>query len=64
MLNCPNCESNHVVKNCFIRNGKQNHKRKACGRQFIEAPKQKLISHSTKVLIDKLLLEKILLAGW
>jgi IS1 family transposase/transposase-like protein len=63
MLNCPSCESNNVVKNGFIHNGKQNHKCKACGRQFVEAPQQKRISEETKGLIDKLLLEKIPLAG-
>jgi IS1 family transposase/transposase-like protein len=63
MLNCPSCESNNVVKNGFIHNGKQNHKCKACGRQFVEAPQQKRISEETKSLIDKLLLEKIPLAG-
>jgi insertion element IS1 protein InsB len=59
----PNCKSKDVVKNGFIHNGNQNHKCKACGRQFVEAPQQKLISQETKALIDKLLLEKIPLAG-
>ena len=52
-----------MVKNGFIHNGNQNHKCKACGRQFVEAPRQKIISEETKALIDKLLLEKIPLAG-
>ena len=63
MPNCPSCESKDVVKNGFIHNGNQNHKCKACGRQFVEAPRQKIISEETKALIDKLLLEKISLAG-
>ena len=63
MPNCPNCNSKDVVKNGFIHNGNQNHKCKACGYQFVEAPRQKLISEETKALIDKLLLEKIPLAG-
>ncbi|MFN7466062.1 MAG: IS1 family transposase, partial [Pseudanabaena sp.] len=63
MPNCPNCNSKDVVKNGFIHNGNQNHTCKACGRQFVEAPRQKLISEETKALIDKLLLEKIPLAG-
>jgi len=63
MPNCPNCESKDVVKNGFIHNGNQNHKCKACGRQFVEAARQKIISEETKALIDKLLLEKIPLAG-
>jgi transposase-like protein len=63
MLNCPSCKSKDVVKNGFIHNVNQNHKCKACGRQFVEAPRQKLISQETKAMIDKLLLEKIPLAG-
>ena len=63
MPNCPKCKSKDVVKNGFIHNGNQNHKCKACGRQFVEAPRQKIISDETKALIDRLLLEKIPLAG-
>lgn len=44
MPNCPNCESKDVVKNGFIHNGNQNLNCKACGRQFVEAPQQKIIS--------------------
>lgn len=62
-LTCPSCRSQNVVKNGRIHNGKQNHKCKTCGRQFVEAPQQKRIDSSTKSLIDKLLLEKIPLVG-
>jgi transposase-like protein len=58
MPSCPSCESKTVVKNGFIHNGTQNHKCKACDRQFVEAPKQKLIAQATKALIDKRLLER------
>ena len=60
---CPSCGGDHVVKNGRIHNGKQNHKCKACGRQFVQNPQQKRISPETKDLIDKLLLEKLPLAG-
>jgi transposase-like protein len=63
MLKCPRCGSDHVVKNGRIHNGKQNHRCRGCGRQFVEHPEQKRISEETKVLIDKLLLERIPLAG-
>jgi insertion element IS1 protein InsB len=63
MPSCPNCQSKSVVKNGFIHNGKQNHKCKSCGRQFVAVSRQKIISKKTKELIDKLLLEKIPLAG-
>ncbi len=60
---CPRCDSANVVKNGFIHNGKQNHLCKDCGRQFVKDPQNKVISDETKALIDKLLLEKIPLAG-
>ena len=60
---CPNCDSEGVVKNGFIHNGKQNHLCKDCGRQFVKNPQHKVISDETKGLLDKLLLEKIPLAG-
>ncbi|MGG6295055.1 IS1 family transposase [Leptolyngbya sp. AN02str] len=60
---CPSCRSEHVVKNGRIHNGKQNHKCSDCGRQFVQDPQNKVIDEGTKRLIDKLLLEKIPLAG-
>ena len=63
MLHCPSCQTTKIVKNGRIHNGKQNHKCRACGRQFVEDSQQKIISQETKSLIDKLLLEKIPLAG-
>ena len=36
---------------------------KACGRQFVEDPENQPITDETKALIDKLLLEKLPLAG-
>jgi insertion element IS1 protein InsB len=62
-MNCPSCQSSKIVKNGLIHNGKQNYRCKDCGRQFVEEPQQKLISQQTKDLVDKLLLEKIPLAG-
>lgn len=61
--NCPSCDSENIVKNGFIHNGEQNHRCNDCGRQFVENPQNKVISDETKALIDKLLLEKIPLAG-
>ena len=63
MPNCPSCNSKRVVKNGRIHNGKQNLKCPKCGRQFVKNPQQKRISQETKALVDKLLLEKIPLAG-
>ena len=60
---CPKCNSENVVKNGFIHNGKQNYKCKDCARQFVLDPKNKQISQETKDLIDKLLLERLALAA-
>lgn len=60
---CPACSSSHVVRNGRIHNGKQNFKCRDCGRQFVQEPQNKVIDQGTKDLIDRLLLEKIPLAG-
>lgn len=60
---CRSCNSEQIVKNGKIHNGKQNYKCRNCGRQFVENPQNKVINQQTKDLIDKLLLEKIPLAG-
>jgi insertion element IS1 protein InsB len=62
-IRCPKCESIENKKNGHIHNGKQNHYCKKCGRQFVENPKQKLISTEKKEQIRKLLLERISLLG-
>jgi hypothetical protein len=51
------------VKNGCIRNGKQRFKGHDCGRQFVEQPTKKVIDSATGGLIDRLLLERISLAG-
>ncbi len=63
MITCPSCESENIKLNGHIHNGKQNHCCKKCGRQFVLNPTQKLVSEKDKALIDRLLLEKISLAG-
>jgi transposase-like protein len=62
-LACPSCNATHIVKNGKIHNGKQNFKCRECRRQFVQDPQNKIIDQATKTLIDKLLLEKIPLAG-
>ena len=59
----PTCDSRRVIKNGKIHNGKQNHKCQDCGCQFVQDPQNKIISDATQHLIDKLLLEKLPLAG-
>ena len=63
MPNCPQCNGEHIVKNGHIHNGKQRFKCHDCGRQFVENPTNIVIAEETKALIDRLLLERISLAG-
>jgi hypothetical protein len=63
MITCPSCQSENIKLNGHIHNGKQNHQCKDCGRQFVLNPANKVVTARDKALIDKLLLEKISLAG-
>jgi len=63
MPNCPTCSSDRTVKNGHIHTGKQRFKCHDCGRQFVENPDKKIIDTATRELIDRLLLERISLAG-
>jgi len=38
---CPTCGSDDIMKNGTTRRGKQNYKRRDCGRQFVENPQWK-----------------------
>jgi len=60
---CPKCGSTKVIKNGTIHNKKQKYQCNDCRRQFVENPQNKIISDETKNFIDKLLLEKLPLAG-
>jgi transposase-like protein len=51
------------MKNGTTRRGKQNYKCRDCGRQFVENPQWKPRGKDSIALIDRLLLEKIPLAG-
>lgn len=52
-----------MVKNGTIHNGKPKWRCKDCRRQCVASPTQHRISDETKQIIDKLLLERIPLAG-
>ncbi|RIK27023.1 MAG: hypothetical protein DCC55_39645 [Chloroflexi bacterium] len=62
-MQCPQCTSEQIVKNGSIHNGKPKYKCKACGRQFVENPQWRPISDERKAQIEKLLRERISLAG-
>jgi insertion element IS1 protein InsB len=62
-MKCPRCQGTQLIKNGTIHNGKPKWKCKACGRQFVADSQQRLISTETRTLVDKLLLERLSLAG-
>jgi len=51
------------MKNGSTRRGKQNHKCRDCGRQFVENPQWQPVDPDRKAMLERLLLEKIPLAG-
>lgn len=63
MSTCPECGNEQPVKNGRIHNGKQRFLCQCCGRKFVENHENRVISQAKKDLIDKLLLERISLAG-
>ena len=64
LMNCPKCESSLTIKNGSRKNEKQNFKCLSCGRQFVANPSPHYqIPQETMDLVDRLLLEKIPLAG-
>jgi insertion element IS1 protein InsB len=60
---CPQCGSTHHKKNGHIHNGKQNHRCKPCGRQFVSEFKQRRVSAEHRTLIERLLRERLSLRG-
>ena len=63
-MKCSKCHSDRTVKNGMRQNGKQNFKCLLCGKQFVEAPSEHYrISNEIREWVDRLLLEKIPLAG-
>ena len=62
-MNCPYCNSTNIIKNGTNMVGTSKFMCKDCRRQFVENPKHRRISEEQRLLIDRLLLEKIPLAG-
>jgi insertion element IS1 protein InsB len=62
-MHCPNCESSQIIKYGRIRTGKQRYRCHDCGWQFVENSSYRFISEETRALVDRLLLERISLAG-
>ncbi len=62
-MNCPHCQSPHIKKNGHTHYGKQNYQCTACRRQFVESGPEWFVNEADKLMINKLLLERISLAG-
>ena len=62
-MQCPRCGSSVIVKNGSNANGKKKFLCKDCSRQFVENPQDKKISDAQWRIVDKLLVERISLAG-
>lgn len=60
---CPSCESKEIGRNGLTRHSKQNYKCRDCGRQFVLDPVWKAITPEQYSLIERMLLERISLAG-
>jgi IS1 family transposase/transposase-like protein len=62
-MQCPKCGSRRIIKNGSTRHKKQKYQCNECHRQFVENPKSRTIPPYKIEIIDKLLLERISLAG-
>src|ERR1044071_605462 len=60
---CPQCESGGTKRKGHIHTGKQNHRCKVCGRAFVLHPDNSVITEEQRVLVERLLLERISLRG-
>jgi transposase-like protein len=62
MLFCPDCLSDKIKKNGHTHYGKQNHKCKSCGRQFV-LNNQHTIDEQLREMARRALLERVSLTS-
>lgn len=60
---CPDCGAKKLKKNGHIHTGKQNHRCKVCGRQFVSEFEQRLVSTDERDLVKRMLAERISMRG-
>jgi insertion element IS1 protein InsB len=60
---CSECGAQQLKKNGHIPNGKQNHRCKTCGRQFVLPAEKRGIAEDQRTLVECLAREKISLCG-
>jgi insertion element IS1 protein InsB len=61
--NCPQCHSESYKKNGRIHTGKQHHRCKDCGRQFVLSAEHRVIADPDRETIKRLLAERVSLRG-
>lgn len=62
-MNCPKCQGKQITKYGHTHYGKQRFRCQECSRQFVDNPTRQPISAETRGLIEKLLKERLALAG-
>jgi hypothetical protein len=62
-MQCPHCGSSSTKKNGHTSYGKQNYQCHGCTRQFVEGGQAWFVNAAERALINRLLLERISLAG-
>ena len=60
-LSCPACSGANIVKNGHTHYGKQNHRCKDCGRQFVERSTARL--YTFEEIAERLFVERVSLRG-
>jgi ribosomal protein S27AE len=60
---CPECGSIQFKKNGHIHSGKQNHRCKTCGRQFVAIAEDRIIADEQRTLVEHLLVSASPCAG-
>jgi transposase-like protein len=63
MVSCSKCGSDHTVKDGHIHTGKQRYLCRECGYQYVEDPSHYTVPVEKRSLIDRLLHERLSLAG-
>ena len=58
MKACPKCNSENIMKNGSIHNGKSKYQCNNCGQQFVENPVSNKIPQEKIDYVDRLLLDK------
>ncbi len=56
---CPRCGATHVVRNGLTHSGTPAFRCRGCDRRFVEAPRKGPVPDATKVLIRRLLAERM-----